>query len=132
MTIVWMKSATNVLQGLILFQSYFLIDCLKVLPIVGGLSVIPLLVSFYPLVYFVKDYDERFRICDDGSLSRLNLGKLYTYSGQQLALLVVLGAVTVGLLFSTFSTESQEQSRRNALLQRQALPEGAASNRQER
>ena len=102
------------------------------MPIVGGLSVFPLLVSFYPLIYFVKDYDERFGICDDGSLSRLNLGKLYTYSGQQLALLVVLGAVTVGLLFSTFSTESQEQSRRNALLQRQALPEGAASNRQER
>ena len=75
---------------------------------------------------------ESMTVPDAKSLSLLNLGKLYTYSGQQLALLVVLGAVTVGLLFSTFSTESQEQSRRNALLQRQALPEGAASNRQER
>ena len=75
---------------------------------------------------------ESMTVPDAQSLSLLNLGKLYTYSGQQLALLVVLGAVTVGLLFSTFSTESQEQSRRNALLQRQALPEGAASNRQER
>ena len=109
------------------------------MPIVGGLSVIPLLVSFYPLIYFVKDFDERIKNCggytmesmtvpDAQSLSLLNLGKLYTYSGQQLAVLLALGSVTVGLIFSTSSMETGEHTPRRSRL---ASPERATSNRQE-
>ena len=109
------------------------------LPIVGSLSVIPLLVCFYPLIYFVKDFDERIKNCggytmesmtvpDAQSLSLLNLGKLYTYSGQQLAVLLALVAATVGLIFSTSSMEAEEHTHRNSRL---ASPERATPNRQE-
>ena len=32
--------------------------------VVGSLSVIPLLASFYPLAYYAKDFDDRKDICD--------------------------------------------------------------------
>ena len=87
----------------------------------------------------MKDFDERIRDCggyamdsmtlpDDQSLSLLNLGKLYTYSGQQLAVLLALVAVTVGLIFSTSSMETGEHTLRRSRL---ASPERATSNRQE-
>ena len=76
--------------------------------VVGCLSLLPLAVSFYPLVYYAKDFDERKQVCidfakvskDTANISLVTLGKFYTYAVQQMVLVVVLAIATLGLLVS--------------------------------
>ena len=85
--------------------------------VVGSLSVIPLLASFYPLAYYAKDFDDRKDICDVFVLNHeyaeyaiaelVNLGSIYTYSVQQMVTLVALGISTLGLLVSACAVQTE-------------------------
>ena len=87
--------------------------------VVGSLSVIPLLASFYPLTYYAKDFDDRKDICYDFVLNHeyaeyaiaelVNLGSIYTYSVQQMVILVALGISTLGLLVSACMVQTGHQ-----------------------
>ena len=87
--------------------------------VVGCLSVIPLLASFYPLAYYAKDFDDRKDICDVFVLNHeyaeyaiaelVNLGSIYTYSVQQMVTLVALGISTLGLLVSACMVQTGRQ-----------------------
>ena len=76
--------------------------------VVGCLSLLPLAASFYSLVFYAKDFEERKQVCidyakvskDTANISLVNLGKFYTYAVQQMVLVVVLAIATFGLLVS--------------------------------
>ena len=76
--------------------------------VVGCLSLLPLAASFYSLVFYAKDFEERKQVCidyakvskDTANISLVNLGKFYTYAVQQMVLVVVLATATFGLLVS--------------------------------
>ena len=89
--------------------------------VVGCLSVIPLLssASFYPLTYYAKDFVDRKDICYDFVVNHeyaeyaiaelVNLGSIYTYSVQQMVILVALGISTLGLLVSACMVQTGHQ-----------------------
>ena len=85
---------------------------------VGFLSLLPLAASFYPLVYYAKDFEERKQVCidfskesqDKANISLVNLGKFYTYAVQQMVLVVVLAIATLGLLVSACRMKTGHQA----------------------
>ena len=85
---------------------------------VGCLSLLPLAASFYPLVYYAKDFDERKQVCidfakvskDTANISLVTLGKFYTYAVQQMVLVVVLAIATLGILVSACRMKTGHQA----------------------
>ena len=86
--------------------------------VVGCLSLLPLAASFYSLVFYAKDFEERKQVCidyakvskDTANISLVNLGKFYTYAVQQMVLVVVLAIATFGLLVSACRMKTGHQA----------------------